>query len=176
MPSSSPPRNLHAVVPVHGRAPLRVAIFPDPSWWCHPQACDAVLEPAKMLSSPRPWRCAPHAIPKPTMLPSRAIPGPAALSSSPSPGRHCEHDVLEPGTSSIPRPPRATNATCIFSLLFWAYKSWFWYAILLLFCCIALICYIVILFRYATHCYIAFVLLHSDLYECILHYSMMKVG
>jgi hypothetical protein len=51
-----------------------------------------------------------------------------------------------------------------------------WYATLLLFYCITLICYILILLWYTTHCYIAFVLLYSDLYECILHCSMMKVG
>jgi hypothetical protein len=61
----------------------------------------------------------------------------------------------------------------------------FWYAALLsyatlphcfdmlhCFCSTAFLLYVATLLWYATHCYIAFVLLHSDLYECILHCSM----
>jgi hypothetical protein len=123
-PSLSPPHSLCTIVPDHGRAPLRVSIFPNLSRWCHrprrhrPQARDAVPEPATTSSSPSSWRCAPDAIPEP-------------VASSPRCPSVC--DNIKPTLSLTPQrrcPPQARKATLYIFLSFWAYKSWFGYATL----------------------------------------------
>jgi hypothetical protein len=73
------------------------------------------------------------------------LPKPA---TSKSPRCHRTHVVPEPITlSSSPSPQ---GYILYFSLSFWVYKSWFWCAILILFCCIALMCYIATLLWYAN--------------------------
>jgi hypothetical protein len=169
---------------------LRAAIFLNlsrwgrrPRWPC-PQARDADLEPATLSSSLSPWWCTPRAIPKPAMSMTHSIPRPTALSSSPSLRRP---ELMMP---SNPRYPWAQNAVvlpkptrlhCIFSLSFWAYKSWFWYATLshlfdmLHWFCSAALLWCAIL----SHC---FDMLHCFWYAAFLwyatlpHCSMTKVS
>jgi hypothetical protein len=119
-PSLNPPRSLCAIIPGHGRASLRPAIFLDLSRWCHrphrrhPQAWDIISEPVTLSSSLSPWCCAPRVIPKPVTSLTRTVPGPVALLSSPSPQHRRPHDILESVMSSDPHRPWARNATCIF--------------------------------------------------------------
>jgi hypothetical protein len=123
------------------------------------QAHDAVPEPATTSSSLSPRCCAPDTVPKPTMSSTHVILGPIALSSSPSPwcrrpmpSSGPQHhrpprarDTVVPATSlsprcrqtcAIPKPttpsssPSPAMLHVYFSLSFYAYKSWFWYATL----------------------------------------------
>jgi hypothetical protein len=160
---------------------LRCLIFPDLSRWRRwprrrpPQVHNAVPKPATMSSSLSPQRCAPL-----------ALPGPAALSSS----LHTRR--LEPATPSNLRHSWARNTVVLlspqgyivyFSLLFWAYKSWFWYATLphcfdMLHCfCSAALLWCATLLWYATFsltchisliCYIVFDMLHF--FDMLHHY------
>jgi hypothetical protein len=195
VPSSSLPRILHAVVesspePQHYHSqprsrPLHAAIFPDPSRWCRsprrpcPQTRDAIPEPATTSSSPSPRCCAPCVVLEPATPMTHAFPGPIAPSSSPSLRHRWTHTVPEPTTSSSSPSPQ--GYIVYFSLSSWAYKSWFWYAALFLFCCIALMCYISTLLWYTTMpltcrialiCYVDFDMLHCF---DMLHYHIALI-
>jgi hypothetical protein len=202
MSSSSPPWSLCTIIPDPSQAPRTCCHLPwhelvTPSTTQAPsptlQRCRprTILELATLSSSPSPRRCQPRTIPKPTMLSNHVFLGLTMPSSSLSP--RCCHscDDPEPVTPSTSRHPWAHNVI----ILPWAcavtepttLHCIFFYVILgqkilnllhcfdMLHCNITFICYIATLLWYATHCYIAFVLLHSDIYGCRLHCTITKV-
>jgi hypothetical protein len=156
----------HTVVSKQHRPPYAILEPATPSFssspW-RPRAHDAI-DPAPLLSL---WCCQPRAVPWPMM--------------SSTPRRPWARNAIflpEPGTPSTPWRPRARDVVdpipspstqhyiVYFSMSFWTYISWIWYAtlshcfdmlpcfnmlhitILLLFCHIALICYTLLLFCY----------------------------
>jgi hypothetical protein len=206
-PSSSPPGSLHDVIesspdPLHHHShprsrPLHATVFPDPSSWCRSWARNNVVlpEPTTMCT-PHRYRACNADDPCPPRVHS--------ASSSPSPQRP------EPAMPSNPRRPWACNTIilpkparihCIFFfvilglqiLILICYNATFlWYATLLLFCCIALICYIVYFslsfwaykswFWYATlphcfdmlHCFCSATLSHFfDMLHCFCSAALL---
>jgi hypothetical protein len=158
---------------------------------------DAVQKPVMSLTPRYSWaRDAINSAPFPSLWCRwpHAISKPATPSSSSSLWRCHPYNVLESMTPLTPHCPWARNTTLyIFLCHFVPTNPKFdtlhchialicyidfvlWRCFDMLYCHIALICYLAMLLWYATHCYIAFVLLHFDLYEYILHCSMMKVG
>jgi hypothetical protein len=163
----------------------------SPSPWC--QRPHTIPGPARLLSTLSTWCRCPSArdavIPTPLSSPSlrchrlHAIPELATLSSSPSPQCYIVYFPCHFG----PTNPEIDMLHCHIALI--CYIAFFLlHCFYMLLCPIALTYYIdfvplhffdmliAALLWYATHCYIAFVLLHFDLYECILHCSMTKVG
>jgi hypothetical protein len=183
VPSSSPPRSLCAVVesssePLHRHSwpqsrPLRTAIFPDPSRWCHrphrprPHVHDAIPEPATTSSSLSLQRCAPRAIPEPTMPTTHAILRPATPSSSLS-LRHPEPMITSnpryPWAHNIVVLPKPTELHCIFFFVILGLQ------ILILICYIAFVllhCFDVLYYHIALIYYIAFNMPHCfDMLHC----------
>jgi hypothetical protein len=196
VPSLSPPQSLHTIVESslespHHRSrprsrPLHAAIFLDLSWWSrrprrpHPQARDAVPEPATMSSSPSPWCCAPRSIPEPMMLTTHAVPRSTTPSSSLSPQR-LEHAMTSnphwPWAHSTVILPKPARLHCIFLFVILGLQ------ILILTCDIALICYIAFILLHCfdvLHChifwiyYIAFNMSHCfDMIHCFSYAALL---
>jgi hypothetical protein len=125
-PWSSPFTRRHLPWPELVMLPTTLA--PSSSPRCHP-------EPTTMFSSLSLWCSAPSVIPEPATTLTLAILEPAAPSSSLSPWCPRSRDAVEPAPSlSLAMPPASPSPQgyniVYFSLSFWAYKSWFWYATL----------------------------------------------